>query len=99
MALASCTEVPPNFMTIIGAISPCYAGLARARRQSITQVSLHLSNSAFSSAAPAAPRMVLWESTVNFQSNTPQGRRRPTVVSCPPRINVETRLRTVRCIT
>ena len=27
--------------------------------------------------------MVLWESTVNFQSSTPQGRRRPTVVVMP----------------
>src|SRR6266852_6115914 len=41
------------------------------------------SNSAFSSAAPAAPRIVLCESTVNFQSSTPHGRRRPTVVVMP----------------
>src|SRR5581483_11055148 len=37
------------------------------------------SSSAFSSAAPAAPRIVLCESTVNFQSSNVQGRRRPTV--------------------
>ena len=37
-------------------------------------------SSALRIAAPAAPRMVLCESTVNFQSvNTVQGRRRPTV--------------------
>src|SRR6185437_7650009 len=45
------------------------------------------SNSAFSSAAPAAPRIVLCESTVNFQSSSPQGRSRPTVAAMPlPRI-------------
>ena len=45
------------------------------------------SNSALRMAAPAAPRMVLCESTVNFQSSTPQGRRRPTVTAMPlPRL-------------
>ena len=47
-------------------------------------------------AAPAAPRMVLWESTVNFQSSTPQGRRRPTAVVMPrTHVDVEARLGTV----
>jgi len=39
--------------------------------------------SALRMAAPAAPRMVLWESRVNFQSKRVQGRRRPTV-RCHP---------------
>ena len=38
---------------------------------------------ASSNAAPAAPRMVLCESTVNFQSSTPQGRNRPTLAVIP----------------
>src|SRR5258708_27397702 len=41
------------------------------------------SSSALSNAAPAAPRIVLCESTVNFQSSTPHGRSRPTVVVIP----------------
>ena len=41
------------------------------------------SNSAFSSAAPAAPRIVLCDSTVNFQSSREQGRNRPTVAAMP----------------
>src|SRR5277367_1517709 len=43
-----------------------------------------ISSSAFSSAAPAAPRIVLCESTVNFQSSSPQGRSLPTVAAMPP---------------
>src|SRR5260370_22458055 len=42
-----------------------------------------LSSSALSSAAPAAPRMVLCERTVNFQSSSRQGRSRPTVTAMP----------------
>ncbi len=42
-----------------------------------------LSNSPFSRAAPAAPRIVLCESTVNFQSKILQGRRRPTTALMP----------------
>src|SRR6202453_3529678 len=44
-------------------------------------------NSPFNTAAPAPPRIVLCESTVNFQSNSEQGRKRPTVAAIPlPRI-------------
>src|ERR1700689_2305191 len=39
--------------------------------------------SALRMAAPAAPRMVLWESKTNFQSKMVQGRRRPMVVAMP----------------
>ena len=35
-------------------------------------------SSAFSTAAPAAPRTVLWPRATNFQSRTGHGRRRPT---------------------
>src|SRR5260370_39788578 len=40
-------------------------------------------SSAFSTAAPAAPRMVLWLSTTNLKSSTGQGRRRPTNAAMP----------------
>src|SRR6185437_5871913 len=43
--------------------------------------------SALSTAAPAAPRIVLCESTTNFQSSRLHSRRRPTVAVIPlPRI-------------
>src|SRR5882762_2831366 len=43
-----------------------------------------LRSSAFSRAAPAAPRIVLCDRTVNFQSRTLHLRRRPTAVVMPP---------------
>src|SRR5215471_4888419 len=42
-----------------------------------------LSSSPFRTAAPAAPRMVLCESTVNLQSKMLQGRKRPTTADMP----------------
>src|SRR5437764_1017948 len=43
--------------------------------------------SAFNSAAPAAPRIVLCDRTTNFQSNRLHSRKRPTVAAIPlPRI-------------
>src|SRR5277367_300030 len=41
------------------------------------------SSSALSRVAPAAPRIVLCESRVNFQSSRPQGRSLPTVAAMP----------------
>src|SRR6202035_86656 len=52
----------------------------RSGKESHLRYPWTFSTSAFSKAAPAAPRMVLCERTANFQSRTPQGRRRPTVV-------------------
>src|SRR5579885_105120 len=40
-------------------------------------------SSALSTAAPAAPRTVLWPSATNFQSNTGQGRSRPIKAAMP----------------
>src|SRR5580704_6569562 len=40
-------------------------------------------NSPFNTAAPAPPRIVLCDRTVNFQSNSEHGRRRPTVADMP----------------
>src|SRR3954452_6284237 len=40
-------------------------------------------SSAFNTAAPAAPRMVLWLSTTNLASRTGQARRRPTKATMP----------------
>src|ERR1700733_3834840 len=40
-------------------------------------------SSALSTAAPAAPRMVLWLRATNFHPKTGQGRRRPTKVAMP----------------
>src|SRR6185437_10891700 len=43
------------------------------------------STSAFNTAAPAAPRIVLWLRTTNFQSSRLHSRSRPTVdaIPCP----------------
>ncbi len=44
---------------------------------------LATSSSAFSSAAPAAPRIALWTTRVNFQSSTRQRRMSPTLTAMP----------------
>ena len=67
MAAADSTEVPPNFITIM----------------SVRASPSECISSALSTAAPAAPRIVLWPSATNFQSKTGQGRRRPTNAAMP----------------
>src|ERR1019366_7885298 len=59
--------------------APCLFG----ERVSHPRYPFAFSNSAFSRAAPAAPRMGLGERTVNFQSRTLHLRKRPTAVVMP----------------
>src|SRR6202453_4215835 len=54
---------------------------------SLSNLPIRASTSAFSTAAPAAPRIVLCDNTTNFQSSRLHGRSRPTVAAIPfPRI-------------
>ena len=54
---------------------------------SLSSLPSNASTSAFNTAAPAAPRMVLCDNTTNFQSSRVHSRNRPTVAAIPcPRI-------------
>src|SRR5205814_1872811 len=53
------------------------------------------SSSAFMIAPPAAPRIVLWASAINFTSKTGHLRSRPMVVVMPPRVTIPAWLRAI----
>jgi hypothetical protein len=59
-------------------------GCLRGRFSHHPRYPFAFSNSAFSRAAPAAPRIVLCDRTVNFQSRTLHLRKWPTAVVMPP---------------
>src|SRR5271168_621217 len=64
-----------------------FAETALVGKPSLSSLPSNASTSAFSTAAPAAPRIVLCDSTTNFQSSRLHSRSRPTVAAIPfPRI-------------
>ena len=74
------------------------SGERDARRTIYPKYPCALSNSALSSAAPAAPRIVLCDNTVNFQSAPCMDAAVNGGRHAGPTLRVEARLRSVICL-